>query len=224
VLNVACGPGWYPRGQDRLRQTLFENNPDLPLLFWRDEYPPGCPSHKTVPYAFKPYAFKEAQRQGFRFVLWLDAAVWAIRNVTPVFMDIVRDGCYFQYGGYNSGQWCSDAALKPLGITREAAFKIPHMMACIMGLDLGNENVQTFLDQWFALANDGVTFPGAWTNKKGEVSKDTRVLGHRHDQTAASVLSHRMGMVWTRKSPRLRYKTKGMKPVPERTCFLSAGM
>ena len=100
-----------------------------------------------------------------------------------------------------------------------------HLMACIMGLDFQNEKANKFLDRLLELADDGVTFPGAWNNKDGSVSSDSRVLGHRHDQTAASVVSIQLGMKWANtKSHRLHYKYVGNPPPPETVCFLSAGM
>ena len=67
-------------------------------------------------------------------------------------------------------------------------------MANVMGLDLSDERAVKFIQQYYEKANDGITFKGAWTNKNFEVSKDKRVLGHRHDQTAASVIAWKLGM------------------------------
>lgn len=224
VVNVATPIGWYPKGQKRLRKSLEQHSPDIDFISWSSTLPSGCPPHEQIPYAFKPYAFKEARDRGYKFALWLDAAAWAVRDIMPVFEDTERDGCYLQHGGFTSGQWCSDAALGPLGITREESFEMGHLAACIMGLDLKNETSNKFLDRWLELADDGVTFPGAWRNTKGKASSDPRVLGHRHDQTAASVISIQMGMKWTNANPRLKYKLPNVKPVEDYVCFLSAGM
>lgn len=224
IVNVSIG-GWYPKGLDRLQASIKKYSPEIDVIGWRDEYPPGCPPHQKIPYAFKPYAFKHARGRGYRSAIWLDSAAWAVRDVTPVFEGIERDGCYLQNGGHNTGQWCSDAALVTLGVTRDEAMKMGHLTACIMGLDFTNETTCKFLDQWLAYADDGITFPGAWTNKNGEVSKDPRVKGHRHDQTAASVLSLRLGMPWHVKKVRLQYKLpKNLEPRNDFICFMSAGM
>ena len=112
-----------------------------------------------------------------------------------LFIDqIVKDGYLLLRNGWWSGEWCSDAALEPLGITREESMTIPHIMACVMGLDLRVERSVEFLEKYYEKANDGVSFIGAWDNKSGQVSKDPRVLGHRHDQTAASVIAWKLGM------------------------------
>ena len=45
------------------------------------------------------------------------------------------------------------------------------------------------------LAVDNITFPGPHNNDNLLASKDRRVKGHRHDQTAMSVIAIRLGMV-----------------------------
>jgi hypothetical protein len=139
--------------------------------------------------------------------------------------DYIREhGHYFQYGGWNTGQWCKDEALAPLGLTRESAFEVPHMMACVMGLDLENARSVEFLDQWLMHAQDGITFPGPWTNENQQASAHPDVLGHRHDQTVASVLSHRMGMEWiqTQEDYKLIYHADGIAVGPN-ACLVSRG-
>jgi hypothetical protein len=137
---------------------------------------------------------------------------------------IEEHGHYFQHGGWNTGQWCKDEALAPLGLTRENSFDVPHMMACIMGLDFENKRSVEFFEQWMMHAQDGVTFPGPWTNENKQASQDERVLGHRHDQTVASVLSHRLGMEWVQAQGeyKLIYHTDGIELGPN-VCFVSRG-
>jgi hypothetical protein len=224
IVNVAIG-AWHPRGQERLAASLDAVGFNGHRLFYRDTLPSGSPSHTDIPYAFKPHAVAEARRLGFEQVLWVDAAVWAIKDLSPVWAHIDQHGYLFFLNGFTTGQWCADAALGPLGITREESFSYPHMMACVMGFDFRNERTNRFLDEWIARANDGVTFVGAWRNDQQQVSSDTRVLGHRHDQTAASVIAHRMGMQnWLPSQDTfLLYYTDGATP-KESVCLLSQGM
>ena len=67
---------------------------------------------------------------------------------------------------------------------------------CIFGLNFANPKAVEFFDRMVALSQDGVTFPGPWKNDGGSCSSNAGVLGHRHDQTAMSVLRHQMGMEW----------------------------
>lgn len=191
VINVAVG-SWYPNGQDRLSVSLDKVGFKGGRLFWKDSYPPGCPTHQQTPYAFKVYAFKEALHRGYTHVLWMDSSAWALGNLDSVFQVIDSDGYLLvKNRGWKTGQWCSDDALAPLGITREEAMEMPHLSALVMGLNFKNAVASAFYETWKKLADDGVTFAG----RSG--SKYPGVLGHRHDQTAASVVSLRLGMKWT---------------------------
>jgi len=224
ILNVSCG-GWYPRGQHRLFESLDQFGFKGKKLFWKDRFPPGCPDHKKIPYAFKPYAFLEAKRRGYDIALWIDSALWAIKPIDYYLDKILKDGHVLLNNGWKTGQWCSDAALKTLRITREEAMDMPHLMANVMGLDFRNKRSIDFFEEWFRLSNDGITFPGSWTNKNNEVSKDPRVLGHRHDQTAASVISIRLGMNWTIDNTGVfYYDGRPMEQVPSNIILLARGM
>ena len=184
--------GWHPRGVQRLEDSLrgTPNPPDL--LAWT-EHPAGCPTHQELPYAFKPWAFEEADRIGYRLAMWMDASCWVIRDLAPLWERIEREGHLLFRGGWSVGQWCKDEALDPLGMTRDEAMAIPDIHAAVIGLDLWNPDACAWLEEWALLSRDGVTFPGPWRNDNGEASADERVLGHRHDQTAASALAHRHG-------------------------------
>lgn len=93
------------------------------------------------------------------------------------------------------GHFTSDAALNFFGITRDESFKMEMLMGICMGWDMRTEKCRTFLDQWLASVP---SFPGSWTNAHGEVSPETdRVFGHRHDQSAASIIAHRLNMELT---------------------------
>ena len=104
-------------------------------------------------------------------------------------------------------------------------------MASTIGLDLRKYNYHSiaFLEQYFQLASDGVTFRGipldsphaiqkSWGNANQEMCADERVLGHRHDQTAASVISWKLGMRnW--QNNRLVYTEGPDTKIPETAVF-----
>jgi hypothetical protein len=236
IIDVAIGAN-FPLAQDRLNKSLDNIGYTGGRLFWKNSIPDGCPPHSQIHYAFKPYAIREAQRQGYDLAIWADSCLWAIRPLDVVFDYIEKQGYMFflntaystksgtSYSPYLIGEWCSDAALQTLKITREEAFDYPQLMACCMGFDLRNQVVKDFIDQWFALANDGVTFTGSCTNNNREVSSDERVRGHRHDQTAASVLTRKLGMTnWLISyETYLLYYSEG-DIVGDSIVFLSRGM
>ena len=99
---------------------------------------------------------------------------------------------------HSVGEYCSDAALETLEIEREESFDMPCCWATVMGFDVRHPNARAFLARWQALSMDGQTFPGPkWSGVFGwpkTASADPRVKGHRHDQTAASVIALKLGM------------------------------
>lgn len=211
VVCVGVG-GWYPSGVARLLQSLSETNPEMMAYAWVNQYPPDSPE---MPYCSKPFAMLEAFRRGHDVVIWLDAAFYAIKPLDPLLDQIKRDGYFLTRNGPPMGEWCKDAALEPLGITREQSFSIPEVSTYCVGLDLSlwTNRAFAFLTRWARLAADGITFPGAHTNNGANpgatgrtvafCSADPRVKGHRHDQTAASAIAWSVGMDKLTERPRI---------------------
>ncbi len=188
VVNVSTGG--YVAGLDRLRRAI----PDESILAWRDGLPDGSPTHQDVPYAFKSFAIAKAVELGHTTILWADASIVPIKPLEPLWQLIETQGYWIANNGWNTGQWCCDSALGPLGITREEAFGIPHPVATSFGLDFRHEIAREFFRQWFDFAKDGRAFRGPWRNDEGQASRDPRVMGHRHDQAVMGVIVHRLGM------------------------------
>lgn len=193
--------GRYVPMLDRSASRLvFE---DGTLLTWCDCLPPESPPHSEAPYAFKAYAIKAALEQGYHEILWFDSSIVPIRPLEPLLELIEQQGYWFSenlpqgqlnVAPWNCGQWCSDSALRPLGITREEAFQIPHVIGSGFGLNFNHEVVQQFFEEFIRLARERTAFQGPWCNDNFEASDDKRVLGHRHDQTVVSVLAKRFNM------------------------------
>lgn len=219
ILSVACGH-WYPAGQQRLFDSLQEREESTTRLFWRDQLPPGSPTHAQAPYGFKPYAFSHAKTLGFEQALWLDASVWAVRPLDDVWAALDDAGYYLEADGHQVGSWTSDAALELLGVTRDQAMGMPLPDGKIIGLDFRSSVVSSFLQEWKELADAGA-FHGAWTNEHGQVSSDPRCLGHRHDISCAGVLAHRLGLE-LQDMKRLWFPAAG--PHPDHAVVLAQGM
>ena len=184
--------GMLPRWEASFRQ--YGEGAHLKVF---TELPPGSPEHLQVPYAFKVYAINTLRKDGYTSILWADAAVGAIRSLAPIWERTERDGYWFSNNWtWNCGQWTCDTALPLLGITREQAFEIPQVAATAFALDFGKDIAVKFFDEYSKGAVNGA-FKGPWTNSHGEASPDRRVLGHRHDQTAASVIAWRLKMKFT---------------------------
>jgi hypothetical protein len=199
ILNVANG-FWHPQGQDRLVKSLRELGCYYDVLGWKNEYPPGSPPHyhysspqkpDGVPYAFKTYAFEEARRRDYDVAIWCDASVWFVKHPQPLIDRIKEQGYWFCHQGWQVGTWCCDSALPTLGITREESFQMKMVAATFYGVNL--KRMAPLLDWMLARTKDG-SFKGPWRNSHHEASPDSRVMGHRHDQTALSVIVNRMGL------------------------------
>jgi hypothetical protein len=93
--------------------------------------------------------------------------------------------------------------------------KIPHVVATAFGISLKHPKGRAFLDEYYRLASETKAFCGPWTNlgrtamyapdfteqwMPGErqcVCGPPDVRGHRHDQSAASVIAWRLGVELT---------------------------
>lgn len=193
IINFAKN-SWYLIGQKRMLQSFIHYGYFGDWKLYRDERELGCAVHRVNPYAFKAYALKKAYEQGYEIVIWADCSIHLLKPYSQVLNYIIKHKYMLLKNGWTSGEWCADSALKPLGVTREESFTYPHIMACVMGFDFRYPVCVEFMKEYYARAADGITFPGAWKNDKQQVSKNPRVLGHRHDQTAASIIAWRLGM------------------------------
>lgn len=192
ILNVGTGHR-YPLGQQRLFDTLQERDENATRLFWRDEYPPGSPTHEQVPYAFKPHAFLAALELGFDQALWMDASCWLLKPIDLIWELIGEHGYYLEPDGHLLGEWISDACLGIVELTRDEALRMPLIEGKLIGLDLRDPVALDFLHGWVDLAARG-GFQGDWTNEHRQVSSDPRCRGHRHDISCGSPLADSLGM------------------------------
>jgi hypothetical protein len=199
IVTVAMGGNRHHPGtlfSDRLERwrTGFGRYGEGTHLEAFTELPPGSPEHTDVPYAFKAYAMQAMLRKGFTSVLWADSATVAVRSLAPLWEQVEGEGYWLADNFcWNCGEWTCDAALPLLGIGREEAFSIPQVAASAFALDFRNSLAIAFFSGLMRYARNGA-FRGPWTNEQGQASPDLRVQGHRHDQTAASVMAWRLGM------------------------------
>lgn len=216
IVNFACGP--YRLGQCRLMKSLFETGYSESLVFFTNEAKLGCARHTEAPYAFKPMVFQKAWVAGYTTLLWVDASVWALKDITPLFDLIERYGHLLFLNNTSelkSAQWTSDACLAGFAMTRDEALNVDQTMGAVMGLDLTKPDSQKFLEVWLEKSKDGFSFPGSWTNRHHEVSLDPRCSGHRHDQANASIIAHQLGWKLTEATGLFSYWEDPKQPKPD---------
>ncbi len=220
IVCVATTPH-YRRGMKRLGEACLERKETC--IQWTGE-PDGSPSHADVPYAFKAYALQHAAEHA-DLLLWADACILPIRDMEPLWKRIEEQGYWFCNNGYSNYEWTAREAYddlfsggfrpdNPQSLCYDINREIKHVVATTFGLNVRHPKGAAFLREYFRLASTTRAFCGPWGNiawKEADGSKpysDPRnsryalcgpadVRGHRHDQTAASVIAWRLGMELT---------------------------
>lgn len=209
ICSVATTP-YFQRGQQRLCRALREAGEDAVVFPW-ERLPNDCPPHDKRPFAFKAYALKAASLCQADSILWCDACILPVRSLEPVWEKIERDGYLLMNNGHSNYTWTADSAYRDLfpslpwggsapevlAEARERNRKIPHTVGGFFGISLRHDNGQAFLDEIYRLASDTDAFCGPTSNIPESPCGPPDVLGHRHDQTAMSVIAWRLGMKLT---------------------------
>jgi len=240
VVSVATSE-YYRRGQKRLVEAVTHQG--YPIHHWHS-IPAECPSHQDKPYAFKAYALEqEAEECGTELLIWADACILPIRSMEPLWERIERDGYWMSRNGYSNYEWTADSAYPDLfpgactpellNLARADNRLIPHVVATAFGINVKHPKGRAFLDEYYRLASETRAFCGPWCNSAFVGSPNAGpphtaqcgppdVRGHRHDQTAASVIAWRLGFELT-DPPDIFAYGKADEPHDERTILLADG-
>lgn len=222
-----------------MQNRLIKGMSDLgeETIRWTDALPRNCPPHRTGgtmaarrdddarPYAFKPYALREAQGRGYTSLLWCDSCIVPLRPLSPIWDACERDGVWICRNGWNNDVWTAASALPDLfaesdlvndntrlfgysdvDAMRHVNAKIEHVVATVLAVSTAHPVGAAFLAEYFRLASETRAFCGPWQNSNSPKvpGRNNRrpsgpcgppsVLGHRHDQSAASVIAWRLGV------------------------------
>ena len=212
----------FKKGQDRLAQSLRDVNYQGDFISFSEFSEVGSKHHLEVPYQFKVYAIEKARQMGYDVVLYCDASIFAIKDIMPVIHYIIEKGYLMEFCGFSAGQFSTDACLEQFFMSRDDAMDIPLHSAGFTGLNFKNDIANLFFERWFKLAQEEITFKGDWNNNNLQCSIDSRCLGHRHDQTTASIIAHQLKM--KRINPTfMQYKYDGVE-LKEETHFYCQGI
>ncbi len=218
IINVALDY-WYPKGQARLKESLYKVGYEGDILTWTNEWPKGGYNQQNA-YNCKAAAFERAIEAGYKNILWLDCSVWAIKDITDIFTAIDQDGFYMIDNGYNCAQTCSDTCLKYFNVTRDNAEKMREVASGILGISMGKSVGVRFIDRFIQGCKDGAADGSRLHDNQ---SKDPRFLFHRQDQSVASIvlaqMGHRPNDTW---GNLVEYDPK--KVVPSKTVLTLQGM
>lgn len=206
-LCVIARNHWYDAGVQRARDKFAENSPGYEITSWSTP-PPGAPEEVIeagwdyTAYCWKPFALKHALESAEVAIL-MDAAFWPIRPIQPLVDHILKYGYYLCNNGALAGHWATDRSLALMGVTRETSLTIREASSYCVGLHRRSFKALQLCRQWCDAALVRGIFEGPHTAGKpddegvrnpGFVSDDPRVLGHRHDQLALSILAWKLGM------------------------------
>lgn len=214
IVNVATGR--YLKGQERLVQQF--GAADHKVYAYK-KMPLQCPDHAARPYVFKAYALNWAALDGFSSLLWCDACIVpGPRPLSDLWEKIERDGYWIARNGWMNYEWTADSAYPDLfpenydqwpnaalELSRGMNRLIPHVVATAFGISLAHPKGKAILDEYYRLASETNAFCGPWINSNYVQQQGIRdnprqaycgpsdVRGHRHDQTALSVIAWRLG-------------------------------
>jgi|JI9StandDraft_1071089.scaffolds.fasta_scaffold06273_4 hypothetical protein len=115
----------------------------------------GSLSLVHVPYAFKVCMFKEAERLGYKKILWLDTSCVPLRNFDEIFQKIEKEGYFLLKGGDSCFKEKSSEKIRLyFSFTQEEHKSITPLSLAIIGLDLENPIGKELLDLWYKAAED----------------------------------------------------------------------
>lgn len=117
-----------------------------------------------VPYAFKVAFFKEAQRLGYKEVLWLDTAMHPLTDLEEIFSIIEQKGHFFTEVGFLSDNRNTHlpAAAASLQVTTDLYSIIPHLSSSVMGFNMEHPKSVRLIDDWLEAAERVYPFITCW--------------------------------------------------------------
>jgi len=205
MIVVNFSTSQYARGQQRLSRSLG----NIPKLMYTKYEEIGSPTHQESPYEFKVHAIEKAFEKD-DIVLWVDASMYLVGDLTKIENLIKEDGYFMEEAGHWVGSWTNQFTRDYFKLTPEEA-KVPSGMfmfsAGLLGLNKNSEVAMEFFRQWKESALAGC-FRGHWDN-------------HRHDMSCGSIIAQRLGMKYQRGGKHMSYIGPGYsQPEPESVFYL----
>jgi hypothetical protein len=206
IVNFATGH--YLKGQQRLANSL---NGHKKLML--TGYPTiNSPTHEQSPYEFKINSIESAWNHD-PVVLWVDASMWRVGDLSKIEDLIIKDGYFMTESGHWTGQWTNQFT-KNYFKTTDEEMKVPGGMfmfsAGLLGLNRNSPIAVEFLRQWKGSAKAGC-FKGDW--------KD-----HRHDMSCGSIIAQRLGMKYQRGGEFMSYIGPGYSQPEAGSVFYLQGI
>lgn len=207
IVNFATKE--YLTGQRRLQASLNGHK----CLMFRNYEDIGSPSHSDSPYEFKVWAIEKALEVD-DIVLWADASIWVVGDISKVERIIKDEGFFGEESGHYCGRWSNDFCKKYHNLTEEESKQetggLLMYSAGLTGLNKNNPKSMEFLRQWKASAKAGC-FKGDYSN-------------HRHDMVNASIIAQRLGLKFQKGGTYLSYIGPGYSQPSPTSIFYLQGL
>jgi len=162
--------------------------------YWGGDYrvykgfPEWCTPHEVIPYKFKFDLIRQAKKDGYNRVVWLDSSIRLNRfgNDLMYLFENNDHGIFaFDNLGHPLQNYISDIAVKNLGITAAELDKIPQTWGGAIGFDFTNQKAFDIFNEIYAQSTTG-SFETSGSTRPGFIS-------HRHDQAVMSVIFWKHG-------------------------------
>lgn len=161
IVSFASFDGVYPRFLEAIPTALetvgFKGN--FLMLIGGYPNPTGKElQYLGVPYAFKIFAMLEAQKLGFNKVLWIDASFSPLKDPTPLFDWIEKEGSFFHVKKNNSRYLLPATKEVLLAKTGVDMYTTPCIRARIIGLDFSRAYAKKLVEDYYELVELGTPF------------------------------------------------------------------
>jgi hypothetical protein len=111
-----------------------------------------------VPYSFKIFALLEAKNLGFLQTLWIDTSLKPLKDPSPLFEKIEKNGSFFQLKKNGKRYLLPTTREVLLKETGSDMYLKKCIRARIIGLDLSSPKVEEFIQEYYRLVRLGTPF------------------------------------------------------------------
>jgi hypothetical protein len=130
-----------------------------------------------VPYAFKVCLFKEAERLGYKRVLWMDTSFHPLRNFMPIFAQIEKDGYFVTSLNYSLRLRASRLVQEAFELTDNEMEETREIASGMIGVDFANPIGHEIIERWYKAAEELTPY-----------------LSPRPEQSAFAAIIYKMGL------------------------------
>lgn len=113
-----------------------------------------------IPYSFKIFMMLEAEKLGFNNILWLDSSMLPLRDPTPLFEKIDRDGCFllnYVNPGYDQQRIFPKTRQLLQELTGVDVVR-KHYATQVFGLKMDVEKTKNFIKRYYDFCEMGTPF------------------------------------------------------------------